>query len=326
MNREFGVDSLRIVAALFIVSHHIEFSSAPIIQTLFYIGGSWALFYFFIISGYFLSYKDSLPERSIKTISRILSISMVWSIIYLSINIHLYGFFGGIRYFLSNILTNYFHLYFLIALIFGFLFLNFFELKKLGRYKLFVSIIIILFHFAFYKQSCYAHLMPFELPYTFIPYFLGIPFIFYGNYLAKNPPLKKFQSIMLVIIGFIICLIEGILFDFKMHYLGGIIVVIGVINFALNKPKILDWGKISTYGGRYGLGIYLIHPGIIYVYSKLNSSLNLQMDGILNEIFQPLIITIFSALIFHICYLYFPKKYKLLTGNQKKVLQDRIIN
>lgn len=319
MKREFGLDSLRIIAAFFIISHHIEYQSVYYLKAIYLAGGSWALFYFFFISGYFLSYKGILTERSIKTISRIISISLIWSAIYLTLNIWDYGLVEGIKFYLTYFLTNYYHLWFLIALVVGFIFLNFFESLNIGRYKLWVSIIIILYAYATIKQVRFPNLLPFTLPKNLIDYFIGIPCIFYGNYLAKNPPLKINLCIILIIIGLIIIFFEGLFLGFNMHYLGTIPLVIGVVNLGLNKPKFLDWGKLSTYGGRYGLGIYLIHPYIIYVIGRLKTSYNIYFEGRIYETILPFFIIFISALTFHLCYLILPKVYKALTGNQKKI-------
>lgn len=312
MEREFGIDSLRLTAAFFIITHHIDYKLFSKLGNLYYVFGSWALFYFFIISGYFVSYKGRLLERSMETISRILSIHILWTLIYLPTNLIGYGWHEGWTFFFRNIFSVYYHLYFLIALIIGILLLNYFEVIKKTKIKVILALVIIFYFFASSQTANYHKFLPFTLPNNIIFYLLGIPFVFYGNYIATNKHLSIRASMVLVVIGTIVCFIEGFLMKFSFHYLGGILIVLGTVNFALNKPKILNWGKLSVYGGRYGLGIYLVHPLLLFIYEHSSFYSWKELKLIL-----PFVVIATSFLIFHFLYNFSPKLYKILTGNRK---------
>ncbi len=317
MKREFGIDTLRTIAAFLIISHHVSYPAVPnLFSILSKIIGQWALPFFFVISGYFLTCKGELYTRSMKTIQRIIWITIIWSILYIPLRLFTDGLIDGITNIISLSFLNKTHLWFLIALVIGFLTINFIETYRLNKIVFPLSILFLTYYYFSSPNYINAFYPNLEVPENIRNYLYGITWIFYGHYLSQNKTLSLRLSYILVIVGFISSIIEGYLLGVTLSYIGTIPLVIGIVNIALNGPNFLKWNKVSKIGGRYGLGIYLIHPYIIWIILRIdkNYTLNLYQNPIFNLLF-PIFIFVSSIIFFHLTYKFLPKTYLLITGN-----------
>lgn len=221
---------------------------------------------------------------------------------------------------IGNILTgSYYHLWFIGSLVIGYISVWYLFYIKKHKFLPYISIFLLL---GSLLSDSYDQFFSIKLDFSLFRFLLSIPFIHIGITLSKKEMslISNKLVIGLVLMGFLIQYFEGEmflnLFDYKKFehkiLLGTIVLAISLFVFA-SKIKIND-NKLSKWGNKYALFIYLYHPIAYMVIRGLLSKTTLDYYDTI-EVFMPIIgfnlILVFSIAIEK----YFPKIYSIMNGN-----------
>lgn len=175
---------------------------------------------FLIINGYYFAAIVHDKQKVKKYITRLLVIYVTWTIIYLPFLWYMTG--GGKKLILINLLTGYYHLWYIASLIGATIVI--YLTRNINKNTLLIGAYI-LFLIGYVIQKIYLfdvhiHMYP-TIIRTFI--FMGFPFMFAGYYIRKNdlenkPFFKSNAVIILSAILLVLLLIESyFIYTVKMH-------------------------------------------------------------------------------------------------------------
>jgi surface polysaccharide O-acyltransferase-like enzyme len=327
MDRKNGIDLFRLIGAFFVMCLHSNYGSLnqEYIDTIRLLS-RWAVPFFFISSGFFLSNKienGNLDFKGIqKNVSTLISILIVSSIIYLPIDV----LQGDIPNSIATILAgSFFHLWFIGALLVGYIFIWYLFYIKKSEALPFISICIVLVALA---ADSYDQLFNRSIDFSLPLFLLSIPFMHIGIILSKkeNNLVSNKLLIGLVLIGLTIQFIEAELFlrlfDYKKNshqFLVGTIVV-AISLFVFSSQITLQDNRFSKWGREYSLFIYLYHPLISMIaMAILKKLIPSHYESI--RIVSPLIGFGLSLAFSITLNTFLPKIYTILNGDlQKKPL------
>lgn len=318
--RNNALDAAKLLAAFFIVVVHVgnynEFPSP--FGELFRVSSRWALPFFFLASGYLMgsSANDDLGRK----INKLVSILFWTSVIYLPIIYRMVQ--GDIWRIIGKVASNdtlhggtFFHLWFINALILGVILTNYFLKNISATASLITSSALIIgcwygdlaksLHYDIYVFYAFRTLIAFSLVYL-------------GYYFAKSGVLKRIPNIVAIpvaIVGIMLMISEvyfiGVIFGADMierqFPLFCVPVCIAILCLCVNSS--LKDNIISKIGCEYSLGVYLLHPLIIYI---LNHDVGKFIGN--NSTLKLLISFSASIIILMIVKLIFPFAYKKLNG------------
>ncbi|OLY91858.1 Surface polysaccharide O-acyltransferase, integral membrane enzyme [Cnuella takakiae] len=325
MNRNSGVDLMRLIGALCIITIHTDYDTLSLgVSGHLKLASRWAVPFYFLVSGFYIGKKYwQKQEMQLSSLHKTISLYLIASLVFLPIayikNIHF-----GIGHFTSNVemflYGSYWHLWFLGSLILGILTLWYFisagHLKKLYL----ISVLILLY--ALYSNS-YFNLVKGNSSFEFPRFLLSIPFLFAGFNLS-NQNLKSARNmkvgIVMTIFGLCLQILESIFFQNEYGYsilnqqflFGTILSAFGVFLLALNID--LKSNMLSNYGEKYSLFIYLYHPITIMFqnYVLLKFYPNSPTIILLLFPFITLVITIMAAICIE---KWSPKIYRIINGS-----------
>ena len=310
-NRNHTIDFIRILAAFAIVCIHSNYGNSNMeIVNLFKISTRWAVPFFFIISGYFLfNQRKDISSFPKKTMTKLISIHIISSSIFLLIK-----FFDkqNLDMGLVNIINGtYFHLWFIGSMLLGIIIIWYIYQMKLNRFLTIISILILC---ATTFTDGYDSL--FEKKISYMPFLISIPFMHFGSIISvKNKIMTKKMLFVLVITFFILQYFEYYLLNLYSNNFVTQTLSISTIIFAILFFKVMVSNKINNenyiikIGRKYSLFIYLFHPVLILLLSKIsieNSNLNY---GI-----QPFITFILTLTLGIIINKIYPKLFAVLNG------------
>ncbi|MGL1934828.1 MAG: acyltransferase [Fibrobacterales bacterium] len=318
--RNYAIDTIRFIAAFCIVLHHISFLSLPEwVNNLMLLLTGWALFYFFIISGYFLGFKGDFEKRVINTVGRIAWLFVVWSSLYSLLNIVQLGGAEAFSIVISNTFLfegTYGHLWFLSSLISCFLVCYVFVKYFSGFLISGICLLLIAAHLLL--NVYHISVVPI---YNMVSYLSYIPLFVFGYYSSQRKPWRLKSAIVCLLGGGFLLgfetFVADVYFDTNLgnKLLGTYGIAMGLFQIGLNKPLFLNNKSIGKIGGRYGLGIYLIQLGLIEIvvvmYNKLGFNYT---DNIVLQILSPFIILGLSLLILTTIRRFLPSVYNFFTG------------
>ena len=293
--RNNTIDILRLVASLFIIFLHIRYGvKNQWMIVIIRLMARWAVPFFFMVSGYFYQKSlESAPDAALRVnLTKILSIIIIANIVYIPmayLNHHLF--------LLQNLFTgDYFHLWFLHALLIGFIAVyGLYKLKAGGFLSLAIALLI-------YAAVLLSHSYTFVIGYApadknaFVP-FLSIPFMIAGTVFYKKNGIKNKVTLLVGIIaatvGFIIQLAEvkqistyaGGDMQFPQFLFGTPVFATGMFIIALKWN--LKSELLGKWGRNYSLFIYLYHPFLLGILHALH--LGGDLTGVMLIVF-PLII------------------------------------
>lgn len=272
MKRNHSIDVLRFFGAFAVIVIHVGYTTPPW-EAQIRMLARFAVPFFFLASGYFFEKKwkaEGLAAFS-STLLNLLTIYLVANLIYLPINIGSSLLHGkGITLSLANMLLGTWnHLWFLGAMIVGYLFLWILYFNRLQKLLPFLA-------------AFFLGLMLFSESYSFLGFkfnvelartFLAIPLLYFGMKLSeieieKRASLSVFY--LIAISGFLIHVGETVLLFYWKHvaigrlqfFISTTLMAIGFLCLSLkietSKPNLLsEWGK------KYSLLIYLYHPLVL---------------------------------------------------------------
>lgn len=329
MDRKNGIDLFRLIGAFFIMCLHTVYGSlnqeyVDIIRLL----SRWAVPFYFIASGFFLGYKignNNLDIQRIQgNIGALISILIVSTMVYLPMNL----WKGGVPKNVANILTgNYFHLWFIGALLTGYIFIWYiFYLKK---YKLLPYISICILALALFTDS-YDQLLGKNLNFELFRFLLAIPFMYVGIVISKRENISVSNALLigLLLVGVAIQFIEAELFFKLFQYsksehqflIGTIVTAIAL--FILSSKLTLKENIFSKWGRQYSLFIYLYHP-LVYFFTWMVLYKIAPKDFDFIKMFSPIIGFTLSLTFSILLNSYFPRIFNLLNGNIHRKSRDK---
>lgn len=320
MNRKNGIDLFRLIGAFFIVCIHTDYGKLnhEFVDNL-KIFSRWAVPFFFITTGFFLSHKIEnktlLFKRIENNTATLISILLVTSLVYLPINLGL----KAIPTIETLLAGSYFHLWFIGSLLFGYISIWYIYFVGISKILPYLSIFILLIALV---SDSYDQFLRKDIDFVLFRTLLSIPFMYIGIELAKmkkNLANKKIL-ISLIFIGFITQYFEAELlfklFDYKKQahqFLIGTIIC-SIPLFMLSSKIILRDNLLSNWGRLYSLFIYVYHPLVYIIVWKIATLLVPNQIENLKQ-FSPFIIFSVTISIAFFLNNRFPVIFKLLNGN-----------
>jgi surface polysaccharide O-acyltransferase-like enzyme len=271
-DRNFTLDALRLLAAWEVVILHVPYDALPDWLAIgMRLQARWAVPYFFIVSGYFLSHRLADPARpdARPAIYRLIWMFGLWSVLYIPVILLQHDAREVFRrlLFQSFIYTGTVtHLWFLSALVLGFLILLFCFHYRLEKFLPLASALIFLHVLMAGTYDVFGIKFPFE--YETARHWTSVPFMFMGVLLARRGPPPLWMAVMLAAGGLALQAVEA--YSLYTHFgtsplnheilLGTIPFAFGMASLAICRVRFLEAPILSEWGRRYALGIYLLHP------------------------------------------------------------------
>ncbi|CNH65373.1 Serine/alanine racemase [Yersinia intermedia] len=275
--RNNTLDLVKLIACGFVICLHVAgFPELPSWgQNSIFLLSRWAVPFFFIVSGYYLGAKGSLDV--LKKIKKIICIYLFASLLYLSF------IFVKSRFNIMTVISDglspsvfifgpYFHLWFLIALIYGSLGLLFFIDNSRGFVPIVLSVIIILTCWCFdLLKSAGVDVGAFYVMRSLNSF----AFMWFGILIyRKKHRIKISSSLFIIVLSSFMMVAEPLplnyLFGFdssaRQFPLFSAPLVYGVLMLSLSVR--CDESTATRIGRDYSLGVYIIHPMWIYVLYK----------------------------------------------------------
>ncbi|PNF11961.1 hypothetical protein A6J71_18190 [Enterobacter cancerogenus] len=298
--RNNALDAAKLLACFFIIVVHVgNFTEMPQpFGELFRASSRWALPFFFLASGYLMG--ASTHDDIGKKLNKLVSILFWSSILYIPI---LYRMMQGDTWrTIGKVVSNdtlhggtFFHLWFLNALILGVILTNYFIKNVSVKLSLFISNAILL--------ACWYGDLVKSLHYDIYIFYalrtlIAFSLVYIGIYFATSGILKKVSNKVAmygVFIGIALMVCEvyafGTLFNADMverqFPLLAAPVCIAMLCLCVNSN--INDNLFSRLGRDYSLGVYLLHPLILYIlthdvgqYVANNSLLKLIISFILS--------------------------------------------
>jgi len=205
--RNVTLDYARLVLIVLVMTAHSDISTSGLFGWFF--SDAFARFtvpIFLIINGYYFADIVHDKEKVKKYIKRLFIIYVTWMVIYSPFLWYMTG--GGKKLILINLITGYYHLWYIAALI-GATFVVYFT-RKISMTKLLVAAYI-LFFIGYVIQKVYLigidiYMYP-TIVRTFL--FMGFPFMFLGYYIKKNRLEDKpfFQSTGMIVLAVVLLIL-----------------------------------------------------------------------------------------------------------------------
>jgi surface polysaccharide O-acyltransferase-like enzyme len=277
-SRNYTIDTLRTLAALSVIAIHTNYSNFYADSLYIHIiklCARWAVPYFFLISGYFFERKSrlNLDNAFLSSLKSLLLIFIIANIFYSLIaaqtEFYTISDVFSIR---SIIIGDFYHLWFIGSLIFGYMMLWLILSLNLYRLLLPASLLILL---ALLVIGPYGMFPALKIEGYFVRFFLSIPLLFIGFIYSKSRldlSFNKILSLSIIVTGIVIAYIEEKMLyaihqhtDFNPEFLLGIIIFsIGIFTISFSNNIVKD-NILSKVGRDYSLLIYLYHPAVIVV-------------------------------------------------------------
>jgi len=329
--RNQSVDTFRLLAALGVIILHVEYPNLPSEVAIgLRLMSRWAIPFFFIISGYFLAASSAKTNRlNVQSaVERLIWVFLLWAFVYAFVVIYQIDLSTSIKRIFSPYFIyfgNFVHLWFIPSLILGYLMIAFCYNFKLNGLLIVLSILAVITTLLSGSYAVIDLGIPLDLAAASI--WLSIPFLYIGFLLYKKGHPSWWACVLLILFGAGLQVFEArYLYDrfgsspYEHEFLIGTIPFgIGMAGLALSNLKYLQHPKLGDWGKEYSLGIYLIHPLIAIVLSRL---IGLLSAGILiNPIWQlsaPLMIMAISIITLGLLHRYFPAGFNILLGKQLK--------
>lgn len=344
-NRNIGLDILKSIAAFFIDCIHAPFYGefgkyATSIARC-------AVPIFFMITGFFYNEKVN-RLKSNNQILKILKLCIISNIFYFIFKIiinniddskptlfmnNIFSPKSMVKLFFFNESPIYIHLWYLNALLYVLIIMKLVIKYNLLRYMYIITPMLLLFDIIFGKYSLL--LFNREIPYIYIRNFLfvGIPYFCIGNYISKKMYNKIKENSNKKYIFFIIIFIATTILErwilvklnvnaVRDHYISSTLLAIALFLYFLlynSKRKCTKFEKlVGKIGREYSTLIYILHPAVIEILSRLSINSNLYQKGYPIVIFCITLIVCFGYKKIFLCLI----KYK----NNKKAIANEISN
>ncbi|HBD0130763.1 TPA: acyltransferase [Escherichia coli] len=271
--RFHALDIAKFVACLFIISLHVgtypelgrEFSD------VINISGRWAVPFFFLLSGYFYGKSD---KNVAYKLSKLIGVFLIACAVYFFVLISQldYNFEAviktalSIKFFMSG---TYFHLWFLCAIIYGYLGVAYFNEKKSGVLPLALALSLLLCCWFF--DMLRSRGLAFEAFYVFRT-LTAFSMLWAGMLIARHNKVLSFKvSLFICAISYALMLAEPLFLKYFMGFnvnerqfpLFAPVMSYGILMLCLSIN--VNESFFSRLGRELSLGVYIIHPVWIYV-------------------------------------------------------------
>jgi surface polysaccharide O-acyltransferase-like enzyme len=265
--RKNGIDLFRLIAALFVLTLHNEYDKIPVgLAEGIQLSTRWAVPFFFMCTGYFLSKKIINGKLEFSRIQNnlvhLISILLVTTILFSPLAIIRYD----LVFHVANLFLGvYYHLWFVGAMIFGYVFIWYSYYIGRSNFLPWISVFILVMNLL---SSSYNVFIGMDLGADLYNFLISIPFMYIGIAAAKLKLNKSLRPvlILLVVVGFLLQFLEArFIFDhikpnhFDHKILIGTI-VLSVALFLLSATINLRENVLSRLGQKNSLFIYLYHP------------------------------------------------------------------
>ncbi|HEX2935707.1 MAG TPA: acyltransferase [Bacteroidales bacterium] len=280
MSRKNGIDLFRLIAAFFVMFLHTSYGNLNNdIASYIRLSGRWAVPFFFMCSGYFLNNRISetgkLTFGSIeKNMVTLISLLIVTSIVYLPLHFLTTGTWYSCK---AELLFcgTWWHLWFISSLLFGYITITYFFAINKSKWLLPLSVIIALFAIV---ADSYDNFFGLRINYDELARFLlSIPFMYLGLNISKTRFYKVNIAVIafLATLGYMLQIAEAQMFYQLFGYdkythqflFGSILMAVSLFLFAL-KLEIPD-NKVSSWGRKYSLSVYLYHLFVFFFTAKI---------------------------------------------------------
>jgi hypothetical protein len=323
MGRSNTIDLFRFIGTLSVLILHTDFGKLPtfIVDDLRLLS-RWAVPFFFMVSGFFLSKhiqeRISLNSNIVERLMRLLTILIISSLFFTPIALYLNHY----PFQVSNLITGtYFHLWFIGSLIWSTVVIWYvYYLNKEAFLPLLSGILLATAVFA----NSYDLLFSIDIDYYFFMFLSSLPFIFIGIlFREKRFYLQKTSVLItLLVFGIAIQKTEAIFFESffrKPQYeqqllLGTIIISLAI--FGLSISHLTKENIISKLGRDHSLFIYLFHPIFYLLIDFIYRLLPFQFVYEL-KMFNPIYCLLLTLLASAIIKINFPTFFNLLNGEIK---------
>jgi surface polysaccharide O-acyltransferase-like enzyme len=265
--RKNGIDLFRLIAALFVLTLHNEYDKIPVgLAEGIQLSTRWAVPFFFMCTGYFLNKKIINGKlefyRIQNNLVHLISILLVTTILFSPLAIIRYD----LVFHVANLFLGvYYHLWFVGAMIFGYVFIWYSYYIGRSKFLPWISVFILVMNLL---SSSYNVFIGIDLGADLYNFLISIPFMYIGLAAAKLKLNKSLRPVLivLIVVGFLLQFLEAsFIFDhikpdrFDHKILIGTI-VLSVALFLLSATINLRENVLSRLGQKNSLFIYLYHP------------------------------------------------------------------
>ena len=284
IDRLFGIDAFRLLAAFCVISLHVGLEPwfKEEIGSLVRLSGRWAIPFFFLTTGYFLGQKDSLLRASLP-LAKAAIIFCVASIIMVLLDIYSIGIHKTLSYAFSGEFLfrgTYFHLWFLSSMIVGLLVVyisDYYEIHSLLPALSLVAAVFYLLAGA-YKPNLKDLI-------GIARHFSSVIFIYAGMLISRRGPCFR-ASVALVALGVVMEVGEAWAISRTLNkspywfqfLVGTIPFSIGMFGLASNMQNTVAVRLAGRLGERYALGVYIIHPYFIVLVKGIGRTLHVDQS------------------------------------------------
>jgi surface polysaccharide O-acyltransferase-like enzyme len=290
-DRLSGIDTFRLVAALCVISLHVDARSYPIFNeatgSVVRLCGRWAVPFFFIVSGYMLGPKQG-AARAVSGLAKAAVIFVIACLLMLPMDVQLLGARKTFwLVFDESVLVQgtQIHLWFLSSMAIGFLTVlisDFFELRLLLPVLSVTTVVLALAMGAYSSNTDPLA----DQGWRMSREFLSIPFVYCGLLLSKRR-LSVATAATLALVGAFLQIAEAYMLSVTMgksmyepeFLIGTVPFAIGMMGLALATPRTALIQRVAVIGARYSLGIYILHPYLVQLALGLASRLHVDHSG-----------------------------------------------
>jgi len=273
MNRNYGIDILRLICCLLVIFLHTDFEGLILYDGISVIARI-AVPLFFMITGYFYK-KDCDDKKKIKSIVRALILIIVCNCIYFVYGLFInktsnaeyisslisFGSIARSLLFNQNLISN--HLWYLNAYLY--ILIIVYILEKIKIFDKIVKLLPYILLLTFIMGPLSEIVLDMSFNYIIYRNFLliGLPFFAIGYLLKKNPIFVNVNYITLII-AVVISLLELFIYrtkginNYKDLYITTPFLAVIVFELFLNMKTSNNF--ISMLGKEYSLYIYIFHP------------------------------------------------------------------
>lgn len=314
--------------------------------------------FFFFVSGFFLSDRNMTVtrEKTIKKMKHIIKLLLSAGIFYLIFHLcicwlnkqvlsleyikQFINSFKFIKFFITNDPLKYSHLWFLLALIYCYLTILCFTMRK-GSItfnnntctNIIISILIIIMcvgYFFLTNCSRYLNLRStislFDSDYVLVLanlyIFRALPFFIFGIFIRLhendirkwNKRKAKYICLMGIFLGSVLSVVEYYLFGDALFYIGTCITLFSASLLTVNNPEYgLHFKSLIFTGRELSMYIYVYHIAVMELVGWFfNSKLHIYASSnLLYAYIRPFIVLLITFLV--ACIFYFVKKRKILS-------------
>jgi len=326
INRNYAIDSLRLICAFFVVFLHCNYKS----NNVFIVITRTAVPIFFMISGYFLFQRTTFDfiEKSKKNIlkaSKIFLFSTAFFFFFKeTISLYQYGNFyiPSLKDWVAFILFNEnpfsYHLWYISANLYVLFFLFFLRKYNLLKQAFYLIPILLTANLMFGKYSLFFFNRDFTTIFIRNFLFTGLPFTLLGCYIRSKQKNIQAIGVKTKITFFVISIALTVLENYLIAaysksngeiFFSTVFLSVSFFVLFLSSSK-KEQSVVSRYGKKYSLMIYIIHPCFIFFFAK-------KIEGLFPSDFFTSITTFIFSLVFAVAY----EKAKIII--QEKIFQNK---